>query len=180
MKLLHFFIAILLTSATYLSITSCNRVDYSEEIAKVDTLKIEIDSLRFRFDEIDSSLVLSYTPFMTEDMKWISDSLTKENVTDAKMFMYHVKIAKKLTLTFIYDYVKLDRELAYSKEQLSSLRKDLVNSSIEKEEAMKYLSDEDKAVEAIDTHLSKMEERINLLKDYPEVRKEFYLKMRNK
>ena len=54
------------------------------------------------------------------------------------------------------------------------LKKDLQNNSIEKIEASKFIQDEKMAASILKDHMDKMTDRLDKLKDYPEVRKEFY------
>jgi len=180
MKNTQLSISFFLLALIYLSNGACTRIDYTKELAQVDSLSVKVDSILSNLNAIDTSEVMGYIPLMKEDLQWIQENISEENVNAAKIFIYKVKTVNKLSLTFTYDYVKAKKESELSKTQLFDLRKDLVNSSIEKNDALKYIEDERKAVEAINNHTIKMIERINILEDYPEVRKEFYLNMRNK
>jgi len=162
----------------YVSTISCNRTDYSKEIAQVDSLQAIMNLMKFQNDSIDSLQVISLSPLIQEDIRWISDSLSKETLTKSKVFIQKVRTGEKILRNFPMEYYSIKKEINYSLTQLNDLHQDLIEGSIEKAEASKYIEDEVNAGSVIESHHLKMMKRLQTLEDYPEVRKEFYLMLK--
>lgn len=162
----------------FMSSTSCNREDYSKEIAKLDSLKSHLTVYKVRLDSIDSTYVMNLKPIIDRDIEWIKDSLTKETMSLGAVFLVTVRAGSKLTDSFPTEYTSLKNEVNYSITQLEDLLKDLNKGSIEAIKARKYLNDEEMAYKVIERHVNKMTGRLESLKDYPDIRKEFYDKIR--
>ena len=154
--------------------TSCQRTDYSKEIAQVDSLSAVVERYLFQVDSLDSMQIEEYFVFLKEDTKWIQDSLAKEYMKDASIFLLKVRTADKLSKSFPQIYVKLKRELKYSQSQLADLKKDLSNASIEPEKAKGYLATESMAADNLGQQHSKFMKRLTILKDYEVSRNDFY------
>lgn len=163
----------------YLSQTSCNRNNYKEQIITVDSLSNATGTFLTQINSIDSTSVMSMAPLVKEDLKWISDSLSKEDLSRSSVFLSKLKSAKKLVQVFPREYSSIKNELNISLIQLDDLKSDLINSNLDKKHANKYVNDEKKALIEIETHQVNLMQRLNSLNDYAEVRKEFYLMARN-
>jgi hypothetical protein len=171
-------ILFLLLIGFYFFTNSCNRTDFTNEIAQVDSLSAQIDDFRTRLNQIDSTLIMDYSLLVNEDLDWAADSLSRDNMPFASVFLAKVRIAKKFTNSFPAEYSTLKKELTYSHVQLIDLKNDMLNNSIEKVQASKYINDEKMAVVILKDHMDKMTDRLTALKDYPEVRKDFYDKVK--
>lgn len=175
MKKNSFLFSTILLASLYILSSSCNRTDYSEQISQIDSLYNQISHYSFQIDSIDSNAVIELTPIIQEDLLWISDSLSKELLPKSSLFLYRVRTGNKLLQNFPQEYHTLKKEFIYSLKQLSDLKKDLKNNSIEKVDASKYINDEKLAIKVLESHLNKMIKKLETMKDYPEVRKDFYL-----
>jgi hypothetical protein len=169
---------VLLAIGIYFFSNSCNRNDYTQEIAKVDSLFQQVNSYKLYLDSIDSTSVMEYATMVAHDLKWISDSLAKESMAGASVFLFKVRTGNKLLENFPVEYAALKKEVNFSHKQLLDLKVDLQNGSIEKVQVITYLKDEKLALKAIEIHFNKLKKRLEILKDYPVVRKDFYLKVR--
>jgi hypothetical protein len=118
------------------------------------------------------------SPLVIEDVAWVSDSLTAEDVKNSSIFLAKLKTATKLMQIFPQEYSILKKELTISLYQLKTLKSDLVNKSINEKEANKYINEEELALKNISGHQKKLLLRLNSMMDYKEVRKDFYLMVR--
>lgn len=166
---------LLLVIGIYFFSNSCNRNDYSQEIIKVDTLFQQVNSFKIYLDSIDSTSVMEYAPLLAHDLKWIDDSLSKESMSMSSVFLFKVRTGNKLLENFPIEYSSLKKEVTFSQKQLLDLKEDLQNGSIEKVQVNTYLKDEKLAVKVIESHFNKLKKRLEIMKEYPIVRKEFYL-----
>jgi hypothetical protein len=153
---------------------SCNRIDYSKEIIVVDSLATATQHYLFQLDSVDSNAVMLLEPMIKEDLVWTSDSLTSEHLKSSSIFLSKLKSGKKLVARFPLEYTKLKTELNKSAVQLKALKTDLTNSSIAKEDAIKYILDEENALSIISKQQKGLMGQLEFLNDYPKVRADFY------
>lgn len=158
----------------YFGNLSCNRTNFSAEISTVDSLSAEANKYLTQLNSIDSSSVMLLAPIISEDLNWTKDSLTKEDLKNSSIFLSKLKTGKKLVARFPYEYSRLKLELTKSLDQLSDLKTDLTNTSIEREEATKYINDEKSALQIIVKQQNGLFGQLNALNDYTEVRTAFY------
>ena len=161
----------------YFTSTSCKREDYSKEIIMVDSLLSQANIYKANLDTIDSMAVMSLKPIIEQDVDWIKENLTKETMGLGSVFLVTVRAGSKLTSNFPSEYSSLKRELDYSIKQLEDLRTDLKKGSLDKTTAEKYFKDEAIAFNEIDRHCYKMFGRLESLKDYDDIREDFYEKL---
>ena len=100
MKKLLSSILFLILIGFYFSSNSCNRTDFTNEIAQLDSLSAQINDFRARLDLVDSNLVMNYANLVKEDLHWVSDSLSRETMSFASLFLAKVRVAKKFTENF--------------------------------------------------------------------------------
>lgn len=163
-----------LSIAFYCLNISCNRIDYSKEIIVVDSLTMATQHYLFQIDSIDSNAVMLLEPMIKEDLVWTSDSLTSEHLKSSSIFLSKLKSGKKFISRFPFEYAKIKNELNKSAEQLKDLKTDLTNSSIAKEDAKKYILDEENALSIISKQQKGLMGQLEFLNDYPKVRADFY------
>jgi hypothetical protein len=157
--------------------TSCKRENFTQQIKQLDSIITQVDAMSIEINGVDSLSVMNLKKYVNEDVNWIKDSLTKETMTTASVFLIKVRTAKKLLDSFPYEYSTMKSELKYSQAQLVDLHNDLSKGSIEADLANKYLADEKKAFLLIASHFKKMFGRLESVKDYPDIREEFYKKI---
>lgn len=159
----------------YFSNSSCNRTNFSEQIVAVDSLHNQVDSYLFQLNSIDSTEVMSYYPIVKKDIAWVSDSLAREDLKNSSVFLSKLKTANKLMQVFPQEYSTLKKELTISLYQLEDLKSDLENNTINEVEANRYVNDEKLALKNIGNHEKKLMQKLDSMKDYIEIRKDFYL-----
>ncbi len=177
-KISLFTLSSLLILLYFVLSTSCNREDYSKEIAQIDSLKTQLSIYSLQFDSIDSTSVMELIPLIKNDVEWIKDSLTKETMSLGAVFLVTVRAGSKLTESFPAEYSSIKKELIYSTSQFEDLLDDLNKGAIDAINARKYINDEVMAFKVIESHIKKMTGRLESLKDYPDIRKDFYERVR--
>lgn len=175
MNKINVFLISIVIIGIYISNSSCNRNDYSEEIVELDSLSILTSTYLTQLDSIDSSAVMGMKAMILEDISWISDSLSKENLSESSVFLAKIKNGKKVMQVFPREYTTLKKELTNSLNQLNDLKADLSNGNLDEVHAKKFINDEKLAFTEINAHQKKLMKRLNSLNSYEEVRKEFYL-----
>ncbi len=179
MKRISFFIvASIIILLFFIAGTSCNRVDYSKEITHVDSLKTQLSEYKIQLNSVDSAAIMELKPFINEDIEWIKDSLTKETMNLGTIFLVSVRSGSKLMGSFPSEYSSLKAEIDYSITQLEDLLEDLNKGSIEASNAHKYVNDEVMAYKVIERHINKMLGRLESVKDYSDIRNDFYERIR--
>lgn len=174
MKKTFLILLIISSFVFYFANLSCNRTNFGTEISIVDSLSAEANKFLTQLNALDSSEVMLLAPIISEDLEWTKDSLTKEDLKNSSIFLSKLKTGKKLVARFPYEYSRLKLELQKSLDQLSDLKSDLSNSSIEREEATKYINDEKSALQIIVKQQNGLFGQFNALNDYKEVRTAFY------
>ena len=175
MKKVSAFIFLLIGLIGYFNSTSCNRSQFSKQLASVDSLSQQTNNYLQQLQALDSASVMELAPLISADLSWVKDSLTSEDIKNSSLFLSQLKSGKKLMENFPKDYVILQKELKNSLKQLNDLKQDLKNNSISLQEANRYVSDESSALLIIEDQLNKVEGRINSLKEYRQIRDTFYL-----
>lgn len=173
-----FIVASIILLLFFIAGTSCNRVDYTKEITQIDSLKTQLLDYKMQLNSVDSAAVMELKPFINEDIEWIKDSLTKETMNLGTIFLASVRSGSKLMGTFPIEYSSLKAEIDYSVTQLEDLLEDLDKGSIEASKAHKYVNDEVMAFKVIERHINKMLGRLESVKDYSDIRNDFYKRIR--
>jgi hypothetical protein len=177
MKKIKIIILLITVFGLYLSMGSCNRQDLSKQSAIVDSLFIQVSLFKVDIDNLDSAAIMANVKPINEDLAWIQDSLSRESVMDSKEFIENVKNGQKIMSIFPREYAVLKKELSYSLKQLTDIKADLKADILTVEEANKYVNDEEKAAEILKKHHDKLLGRLSRIKNYSEVRKDFYIKV---
>ncbi len=128
--------------AIVLIIVSCDNVNTSENIKKIDTLKVmvdKIDKLKTQIDEVKTTEIYDN---IKQDLDFFVKNM-KELPQNTKHLEYFKKYTELRRICKTYfqhnDYIQ---QAEYSKSQLSALEKDMAHNAITNEKFQKYYNDE--------------------------------------
>jgi len=169
-----FFLLAIVTTIGF-GYTRCNPHDYSKEIGQVDSLlAVAVEMHQFMIN-IDSADVVEKIEIVNADFKFVKDSLRGDFILQSSAYLAQLKIVKKMSDGFLSEYETIKKESGYSIDQLTNLKKDLQNGSLDSEDATKYLNDESKALAILDKHFQKLKLGLNNLNNqYFDFRTDFY------
>ena len=80
MKKVSAFIFLLLGIIGYFTSTSCNRSQFDQQLASVDSLSQLTNTYLIQLRAIDSASVMELAPLISAALSWIQDSLTREDI----------------------------------------------------------------------------------------------------
>jgi len=156
MKALKIFFLATIVSAIAFGYTRCNTNNYPQEINKVDSLLVIAEQLHQNMLKIDSADVMEKAKIVNADFKFVQDSLPSELFLKASSFLNQLKRVKKMTGSFPNEFKMLKKETQYSIDQLTDLKMDLENGSLDHNNVSKYIQDESKALAILDQHINKL------------------------
>ena len=171
-KIFFLFVVVAFLSFGY---TRCNTRDFSNEINQVDSLLAIAEQLHQNILKIDSADVMEKAKLVDADFKFVQDSLPGELFIEASLFLTQLKSVKKMTGSFPNKFKSLKNETDYSIDQLTDLKSDLKNRSLNAGNVSKYIQDESKALAVLGQHINKLMMALDKLNNqYFENRLGFY------
>lgn len=128
-----------------IALLSCTGSHYTEQLDRVDSLKMVLDETELTIDEIDidSLQILFDTWKMRSDE--IKKYYIKKSEEDWKIICRYTDMKKPFRSVVEY-YDNIIKEIEFTKHQLDSLRKDIESDVLTEELINKYLAEEEKAV----------------------------------
>ncbi|MDD3876408.1 MAG: hypothetical protein PHT69_07285 [Bacteroidales bacterium] len=127
---------------------SCKPHIYAKEIAYIDSLLGVIDSSEIKLNEVDTAEISRDYIVYTENLSKIRDSFTEKDEESWTVFTHYGLIRKPLR-----DFSKFHgiytEEIRVSREQLTTLRQNIVKKKIEHDLIVQYINDEVSFVEYI-------------------------------
>jgi hypothetical protein len=134
-------------------LTSCSRNYHTDELQKIDSLKMVLDETELIFKEINIDSLRQLYIVFKKNTDQIKKSYSKEDDEGWNIICRYSDLKNPLRNSVEY-YDNIQTELVYSHHQLDSLKYDLQNNTITSEIAKKYLNDEEKAVAALQKIIS--------------------------
>lgn len=129
-------------------LTSCNNSSNSEEIRKIDSLNMELDSIGIVLKTVDSADVYeaweNFNNFRNAFIKVFPDERDEYWTTITRYFDI-----KKGLKEYVKQYPGINKEYKFSKEQLEALEDEVRNNNLTKEEFDKYFNDEAEAIRSL-------------------------------
>ena len=130
---------------TILILSSCNGNQHADKLQKIDSLNMVLDKAELIFEEINIDSLRVLFPVFQNNSEEIKKYYTKEDEEGWKVICRYTDMKKPFRNVVEY-YDNIRTEINYSRQQLDSLQHDLQNNIITEDLAIKYLSDEEKAV----------------------------------
>jgi hypothetical protein len=147
---------------------------YLKELRQVDSLLVQAQNIHDYLFALDTLELEKQFEQAEEDFIWVRDSVFNRIGTQENQFLYTLKSARKAKTQYEKNFSKIKAETTYSISQLTSLRKDIKNKSLDLEMIQTYLKDEEKALQSISSFYKDFKVRIELVqKSYDQQRKKF-------
>ena len=134
-------------------LTACTRTYHADKLTKIDSRNMVLDKAELIFEEINIDSLRMLFPVFQNNSEEIKKYYTKEDEEGWKIICRYTDMKKPFRNVVEY-YDNIRAELNYSRQQLDSLQHDLQNNIITEELAIKYLSDEEKAVGTLNKMIS--------------------------
>lgn len=134
--------------AIVLNVVSCNGKEEYSEVKTIDSLCIILKGTDSLLDTIKPEKAEEIAATIDENLKALKNNLDSINQEQANLLNKYAEVKGQVE-TFVESSDKLEKEIAYSHNQLTALKTDLVNGLIEEEYFTQYLANEKKEVEKI-------------------------------
>lgn len=154
-----------------ISLVACRQTTYEHEIASIDSLLVQLDTLDLMHRRIDTSDFATLGKEFTENLAFVQKTYTLKEDTmpkDVAMLMSEYRGLKKPAKGFKDKYQRTAEELNFAKSQLADLRHDLQNNLLDSVFVDEMLTDEKEAVKSISSSL----EELKMSSDYTKKKRE--------
>jgi len=128
---------------------TCNNPDRSSEIAKIDSLYTVLDTIAVNLKEVDTAGIKTRNTEYWDNINEIKKNYNGTPGDTAWTIVTQYGGIKKTFKKFLFNYHFWEKEIAFSKEQLDSLKYDVENNLITKEDFKKYFKGEEEAVNSL-------------------------------
>lgn len=132
-----------------LMVSGCEQTHYGKEIATIDSLLVELDTVDLMYRRIDTAGMADMSRKFSENLGFVQQAYINRKDTmsqDVALLMSDYRILKKPAKGFKGKYQKAGQELEFTKNQLADLRHDLQNNLLDSNLVEDMLQDELKAV----------------------------------
>jgi len=153
------------------SLTGCDRTTYDHEIATIDSLLVQLDTLDLMHRRIDTTDFATLGQEFTDNLSFVQQAYTNREDTmpkDVAMLMSDYRSLKKPAKGFKDKYQRAAEELSFAKNQLADLRHDLQNNLLDSVFVEEMLTEERQAVKAVSSSL----EELKISSDFTKKRRE--------
>jgi hypothetical protein len=113
---------------------ACEQTHYPDEIRRLDSLRVELDSAELLHRRIDTTGFAEAGRKFTENLGFIQQTYTDGNDTiprDVALLMADYRDLKKPSQGFLTSYERAREELRFSKDQIRDLKHDLENNLLD-------------------------------------------------
>lgn len=143
------FLSYLVFLSTAFVLLNCNSGRKSERLSKIDTLQAMLDSTQIMLTEtINYDSVLAYYNKLKINQDKIGSFFKKMNEKEKSDYFQFLSTEKQFKI-FVASFEEYKNELDYSKNQISTLRKDVEGGNLTSNQFKEYFESENKAVVAL-------------------------------
>lgn len=151
--------------ALLLGLSSCSEHPFKKELAEIERLQVQTDSIDAVFKTLDVEDATLKGVQIKEDLEALImyvRNYPEAMTTETGTLLDDLKAAGKTYGSIEKNHGKLREELFNTKKQLKNLRKDLNDNLLAPEMAMEYLSSEKKAVKLLIKNIGQLKQNAKI------------------
>ena len=138
---------------TLIILASCSGNHYTDELEKIDSLKMVLNETELLIGEIDIKRLKEMHSIFKENSENIKKYYTKADEEGWEIICRYTDMKKPFRSVVEY-YENFQSEIIYSRAQLDSLYHDLNHNLLNEDLVSKYLADEEKAIGSLHNMVS--------------------------
>jgi chromosome segregation ATPase len=150
------------------ALSSCHKSDFKTELKTIDSLKTTVERSEKTLNSIVPDEVNGITSKILADLDSAEMTLEKNKLTITRedaVFFGRYKALTSSVESFNALYNKLKTELSKTKEQLSNLKTDLANGTIEEDKASSYIKAEKNSVTTLNDAVAHLDSIVKNLRE---------------
>lgn len=125
-------------------VLGCNSIKHPEYVSKIDSLLTDLDSISLSYTNLNyDEIKLKYDSVLNNNAHLKqSETIDIANDTDLKENLFKYSRVQRSFKTFFKNHDEFINDIRFNKNQLSTLKTDISNNMLSKEEIDKYYNEE--------------------------------------
>ena len=151
---------LLAAAFSILSFSACSGPDHAERVSRVDSLQQRLSRLKERTATIDTGRTMKLRERIEEELRIFKDHYPKDSMgEDLFQALDDHRRTRKALEGYSGVLERVTDGIQKSESKLKALKKDLKKGRHSKKEAEKYLQDEEKVLERLESSVDELKKR---------------------